>query len=248
MMVLEGKVAVVTGASRGIGKAIALKLAAQGADIAINYTSSDAKALEVKQQIEAMGRKAMVFKADVSSDEDVQGFAKAVLEAFGKIDILVNNAGITRDGLVMRMKEDDFTRVIDINLKGSFLCSKYFGKSMMKARSGAIVNITSVVGVMGNAGQANYASSKAGVIGLTKSLAKEFGSRGLTVNAVAPGFIETEMTQLLPDDVKAEYAKAIPLGAFGQAEDVADCVVFLASGASRYITGQVIHVDGGMVM
>jgi 3-oxoacyl-[acyl-carrier protein] reductase len=247
-MKLEGKVAVVTGASRGIGKAIALKLASEGANVAINYTRSDELAIAVRDEIIEMGQDAMVFNADVSSEADVKAFAGAVKEKFGKIDILINNAGITKDGLILRMKEDDFSRVIDINLKGTFLCSKHFGKLMIKAKSGAIVNIASVVGITGNAGQANYVASKAGVIGLTKTLAKEFGSRGLTVNAVAPGFIETEMTDILSEELKLEYSKGIPLGAFGKSEDVANCVVFLSSSDSHYITGQVINVDGGMVM
>ncbi|MBN2260966.1 MAG: 3-oxoacyl-[acyl-carrier-protein] reductase [Clostridiales bacterium] len=245
---LKDQVAVVTGGSRGIGKAIALMLAKEGAHVVINYTSSDEKAKEVKSEIEIMGGKAMIYKADVSNEKSVEEFAKAVYKEFGRIDILVNNAGITKDGLVMRMKEDDFMKVIEINLKGTFLCSKHFGKLMMKARYGKIINISSVVGVMGNAGQANYAASKAGVIGLTKSLAKEFASRNINVNAVAPGFIETEMTKELTEEVKESYAKAIPLGVYGQPEDVANLVVFLSSSVSNYITGQVINLDGGMVM
>ncbi|MEA3422819.1 MAG: 3-oxoacyl-[acyl-carrier-protein] reductase [Bacillota bacterium] len=245
---LQNQVAVVTGGSRGIGRAIALMLAKEGASVVINYTSSDDKAKEVQQEIEALGSEAMIYKADVSDEKSVEEFSKAVKKEFGKIDILVNNAGITRDGLVMRMKEEDFMSVIEINLKGTFLCSKYFGKLMMKERKGKIINISSVVGVMGNAGQANYAASKAGIIGLTKSLAKEFASRKININAVAPGFIETEMTKKLGEEVKENYTKAIPLGYYGQPEDVANLVVFLSSSASNYITGQVIHVDGGMVM
>lgn len=247
-MILQNQVAVVTGGSRGIGRAIALMLAKEGASVVINYTSSDDKAKEVQQEIEALGSEAMIYKADVSDEKSVEEFSKAVKKEFGKIDILVNNAGITRDGLVMRMKEEDFMSVIEINLKGTFLCSKYFGKLMMKERKGKIINISSVVGVMGNAGQANYAASKAGIIGLTKSLAKEFASRKININAVAPGFIETEMTKKLGEEVKENYTKAIPLGYYGQPEDVANLVVFLSSSASNYITGQVIHVDGGMVM
>lgn len=247
-MKLDGKVAVVTGGSRGIGKTIALMLAKEGAKVAINYARSDELALKVKEEIEALGQEAMIFKADVSNEESVKEFVKSVKEAYGQVDILVNNAGITKDGLVLRMKEEDFSRVIDINLKGTFLCSKHFGKMMTKARQGKIVNISSVVGVMGNAGQANYAASKAGVIGLTKSLAKEFGIRNINVNAIAPGFIETEMTSELSQEVKENYTKAIPLGYYGQPEEVAKCVVFLSSSDSTYITGQVIHVDGGMVM
>jgi len=247
-MKLDGKVAVVTGGSRGIGKTIALMLAKEGAKVAINYARSDELAIKVKEEIEAMGQEAMIFKADVSNEESVKEFVKSVKEAYGQVDILVNNAGITKDGLVLRMKEEDFSRVIDINLKGTFLCSKHFGKIMTKAREGKIVNISSVVGVMGNAGQANYAASKAGVIGLTKSLAKEFGIRNINVNAIAPGFIETEMTSELSQEVKENYSKAIPLGYYGQPDDVAKCVIFLASSDSTYITGQVIHVDGGMVM
>jgi 3-oxoacyl-[acyl-carrier protein] reductase len=247
-MILQDQVAVVTGGSRGIGRAIALMLAKEGASVCINYTSSDDKAKEVQNEIEALGSRAMIYKADVSNEKSVEEFSKAVKKEFGKIDILVNNAGITRDGLVLRMKEEDFMSVIEINLKGTFLCSKYFGKLMMKERKGKIVNISSVVGVMGNAGQANYAASKAGIIGLTKSLAKEFASRKININAIAPGFIETEMTKKLGEEVKENYSKAIPLGCYGQPEDVANLVVFLSSSLSNYITGQVIHVDGGMVM
>jgi 3-oxoacyl-[acyl-carrier protein] reductase len=247
-MNLKGKVVVVTGASRGIGKAIALMMAKVGADVAINYSSNSLLAEQVKEEIEGMGSRAMIYQADVSDEASVMAFVNAVKETFGKIDILVNNAGITRDGLVVRMKEEDFMKVIEINLKGTFLCSKHFGKQMMKAKSGRIVNISSVVGVMGNAGQVNYAASKAGIIGLTKSLAKEFGSRGINVNAIAPGFIETEMTGKLDENVKESYTKTIPLGHYGQVEDVANCAVFLSSAESHYITGQVIHVDGGMVM
>ncbi len=247
-MILQDQVAVVTGGSRGIGRAIALMLAKEGASVVINYTSSDDKAKEVQNEIEALGSRAMIYKADVSNEKSVEEFSKAVKKEFGKIDILVNNAGITRDGLVMRMKEEDFMSVIEINLKGTFLCSKYFGKLMMKERKGKIVNISSVVGVMGNAGQANYAASKAGIIGLTKSLAKEFASRKININAIAPGFIETEMTKKLSEEVKENYSKAIPLGYYGKPEDVANLVVFLSSSSSNYITGQVIHVDGGMVM
>jgi len=247
-MILKGQVAVITGGSRGIGKSIALYLANLGSDVVINYTSSEEKALEVKKEIESMGRKSMIFKADVSVEDDVLKFSKSVLKEFGKIDILVNNAGITRDSLVIRMKEEDFDRVIDINLKGTFFCSKHFGKIMMKQKYGKIVNISSVVGVMGNAGQANYSASKAGVIGLTKSLAKEFSTRNINVNAIAPGFIETEMTKNLDEEVAESYLKAIPLGKFGKPEDVAKLVAFLSSSESNYITGQVINVDGGMVM
>lgn len=247
-MNLEGKTAIVTGGSRGIGKAIALNLAEQGANVVVNYTSSPDKAALVVEEIKSMGREALAIKADVSNSEDVNNLIKEVGKHFSNIDILVNNAGITRDTLLIRMKDDDWNSVIDINLKGTFLCTKLVAKKMMKQRSGKIVNITSVVGVMGNAGQANYAASKAGVIGFTKSTAKELASRGINVNAVAPGFIQTEMTDKLSEEVVENYTKNIPLGKLGQPEDVANVVAFLCSEEARYLTGQVIKVDGGMVM
>ncbi|WP_432665138.1 3-oxoacyl-[acyl-carrier-protein] reductase [Wukongibacter baidiensis] len=247
-MKLEGKTAIVTGGSRGIGKAIALNLAENGANVVVNYTSSPDKAALVVEEIKAMGREAMAIKADVSNPEDVNNLVKEVGKHFSNIDILINNAGITRDTLLIRMKDDDWDKVIDINLKGTFLCTKLIAKKMMKQRSGKIVNITSVVGVMGNAGQANYAASKAGVIGLTKSTAKELASRGINVNAVAPGFIQTEMTDKLSEEVVENYTKNIPLGKLGEAKDVANVVAFLCSEEASYLTGQVIKVDGGMVM
>lgn len=247
-MNLQGKNAIVTGGARGIGRAVALKLAALGANVAVNYTSSATAALEVVQLAEALGVRAMAIQADVSKDEDVARLTEAVKAEFGSIDILVNNAGITRDGLLIRMKEDDWDQVIDTNLKGVFLTTKHVGKIMLKQKQGKIVNISSVVGVMGNAGQANYAASKAGVIGFTKSTAKEFASRGVNINAIAPGFIRSDMTDALSDEVKGHYLANIPLGAFGETEDVANTVAFLCSELSRYITGQTIHVDGGLVM
>ena len=247
-MTMQGKVAVITGGSRGIGKEIALNFARNGADIVINYTRSDEKAKEVQAEAEKLGVKAMIYKADVSSDAAVSEFAKAVVKEFGKVDILINNAGITKDGLIVRMKEEDFDQVIDVNLKGTFLCCKYFGKQMMKKKQGKIVNISSVIGVMGNAGQVNYAASKAGVIGVTKSLAKEFAPRGINVNAIAPGFIETEMTKKLDEETIENYLKGIPLGKLGSPSDVAELVSFLSSDNANYITGQIINIDGGMII
>ncbi|MDK2919305.1 MAG: 3-oxoacyl-[acyl-carrier protein] reductase [Candidatus Petromonas sp.] len=247
-MNLSGKTAIVTGGSRGIGRSIALKLAEQGANIIVNYTSNSSRAQEVVDEIKKMGVEAMALKADVSNQDDVKALVKEVSKHFDTIDILVNNAGITRDTLVIRMKDEDWDKVMDINLKGTYLCTKLIGKKMMKQRSGKIVNITSVVGIMGNAGQANYAASKAGVIGFTKSIAKEFAPRGINVNAVAPGFIQTDMTDKLPEEVKENYAASIPLGRLGSPEDVANIVAFLCSEEADYLTGQVINVDGGMVM
>lgn len=247
-MNLQGKNAIITGGARGIGRAVALKLAALGANVAVNYTSSDAAAMEVVEIAQGLGVKALAVKADISKDEDVARLAETVKAEFGSIDILVNNAGITRDGLLIRMKEADWDQVIDTNLKGVFLTTKHVGKLMLKQKQGKIVNISSVVGVMGNAGQANYAASKAGVIGFTKSTAKEFASRGVNINAIAPGFIRSDMTDALSDEVKGHYLANIPLGAFGETEDVANAVAFLCSELSRYITGQTIHVDGGLVM
>ena len=247
-MLLDGKTALVTGASRGIGRAIALRLAAEGASVAINYAGNTAKAEETKAAIEAAGGKAALFQADVSDSAQVEQMVAAVTEAFGTIDILVNNAGITRDGLLMRMKEEDWDAVLTTNLKGVFNCTKAVLRTMMKQKSGRIVNMASVVGEMGNAGQANYAAAKAGVIGFTKATAKEVASRGITVNAVAPGFIATDMTKVLDETVQNQMLMAIPLGRQGQPEDVANAVSFLASEEAAYITGQVLNVDGGMVM
>ncbi|WP_337383425.1 3-oxoacyl-[acyl-carrier-protein] reductase [Acidaminococcus timonensis] len=247
-MTLVGKVALVTGGSRGIGRAVALKLAENGADVAINYAGNTAAAEEVKAAIEKLGRKAMLVQGSVADTDGVQSLVNQVVKELGGLDILINNAGITRDGLLMRMKEADWDAVLETNLKGVFNCSKAVMRTMMKQKSGRIVNMASVVGEMGNAGQANYAAAKAGVIGFTKSLAKEVASRGITVNAVAPGFIATDMTKVLTDDQKAEMARSIPLGRAGQPEDVANAVLFLVSDEAAYITGQVLNVDGGMVM
>lgn len=238
----------VTGASRGIGRAIALELAKEGANVVVNYSGSKEKAEEVVEEILKMGQKAIAVQANVADNESVQNLMKTALDEFGSIDILVNNAGITRDNLLMRMKEDEWDDVIETNLKGVFLCTKAVTRQMMKQRSGRIINIASVVGVTGNAGQANYTAAKAGVIGLTKTTARELASRNILVNAVAPGFITTEMTDALPEDVKNTMLTQIPLGKFGQPEHVAKAVVFLASEDAEYITGQVLHVDGGIAM
>lgn len=247
-MQIEGKVAFVTGASRGIGRAIALTLAEAGADVAVNYAGNAAAAEEVAAEIRKMGRRALILQGDVSQTEAAAAMLDAVVAEFGRCDILVNNAGITRDGLLMRMKEEDWDAVLNTNLKGVFNCTKAALKYMMKQRSGKIVNIASVVGIMGNAGQANYAAAKAGCIGFTKSVAKEVASRGITVNAVAPGLIATDMTSVLPDKVIEEMAAEIPLKRAGQPVDVAKAVLFLVSDDAAYITGQTLNVDGGMVM
>ena len=244
---LEGQVAIVTGASRGIGRAVAIALATEGAKVVVNYAKSSQAADAVVAEIEGMGSEAIALQADVAQTEQVNALFSAVLEQWGRIDILVNNAGITRDTLLIRMKLEDWQAVIDLNLTGVFLCTKAASKVMLKQRSGRIINVTSVVGEMGNAGQANYSASKAGVIGFTKSIAKEVASRGITVNAVAPGFITTDMTADLK--VGEEVLKMIPLGRYGQPDEVAGLIRFLAAdAAAAYITGQVINVDGGMVM
>ena len=247
-MLLDGKVALVTGASRGIGRAIAIRLAAEGAKVAINFAGNTEKAEAVKAEIEAAGGEALLVQANVADAAAVEEMVAKVVEAFGGIDVLVNNAGITRDGLLVRMKDEDFDAVLDTNLKGVFYCTKVVSKLMMKKRSGRIVNMTSVVGVNGNAGQTNYAAAKAGVIGFSKSAAKELASRGITVNMVAPGFIDTDMTSVLSDKAKEAAMAGIPLQRMGTPENVADAVAFLVSDQAAYITGQVIHVDGGMVM
>ena len=247
-MQLTDKVALVTGASRGIGRAIALLMAKQGADVVVNYSGSEGAAQETVDAILATGRKAIKIKANVGNAEEVAAMVEEAHSTFGRIDILVNNAGITRDGLLMRMKDSDWDDVININLKGVYLMTKAVSKIMMKQRSGKIVNMTSVVGVTGNAGQANYSASKAGVIGFTKTCAKELASRGITVNAIAPGFIHTDMTDVLSDKVKEAMVHTIPLGRMAEPDEVAAVAVFLASDMSSYITGQVINVDGGMVM
>ncbi|MCR6111159.1 3-oxoacyl-[acyl-carrier-protein] reductase [Bacillus sp. A301a_S52] len=245
---MRGQHALVTGGSRGIGKAICLELAEQGVNVAVNFSGNQEKAEAVAEQCRQLGVKALAVQADVADADSVKQMIETVIKTFGSIDILVNNAGITRDTLIMRMKEEDFDAVINTNLKGVFNCSKAVTRPMMKQRYGRIINISSVVGVLGNAGQANYVASKAGVIGLTKSLARELANRNIRVNTVAPGFIETEMTDELPEETKKALLNQIPLAELGKPEDVARVVVFLASEASAYMTGQTLHVDGGMVM
>lgn len=247
-MHLGDKVALITGASRGIGRAIAIRMAQVGADVVVNYSGSEAAAQETVDAILALGRKAIKIKADVSNADEVADMVEEAHKTFGHIDILVNNAGITRDGLLMRMKDADWDDVININLKSVYLVTKAVSKIMMKQRSGKIVNMTSVVGVTGNAGQANYSASKAGVIGFTKTCAKELASRGICVNAIAPGFIHTDMTDVLPEKVKEAMVETIPMRRMAEPSEVANVAVFLSSGLSSYITGQVINVDGGMVM
>jgi 3-oxoacyl-[acyl-carrier protein] reductase len=247
-MSLDGKVALVTGASRGIGREIALELARQGANVAVNYSGSEAKANEVVDLIKELGRDAFAVQCDVSNSEAVTSMVKETIERFGSLDILVNNAGITRDNLLMRMKEEEWDDVININLKGVFLVTKAVTRQMMKQRYGRIINVASIVGVSGNPGQANYVAAKAGVIGLTKTSAKELATRNITVNAIAPGFITTDMTDKLTEDVKSEMLRVIPLARFGEPKDIAKVASFLASDDSGYMTGQTLHVDGGMVM
>jgi 3-oxoacyl-[acyl-carrier protein] reductase len=243
------RVVVVTGGSRGIGRFIGQRLADASTRVYINYSSPDSgDADEAVRLIQEVGGDARAVRANIASQEDVQGFFGTVLEESGRIDVLVNNAGVTADGLLVRMKEEDWDRVLSINLKGAFLCTKAAAKPMMKQRSGRIINVTSVVGAIGNAGQANYAASKAGLIGLTKSTAKELAPRGITVNAVAPGFIDTQMTAVLPEKVKEALLAQIPLGRLGLPQDVAEVVAFIASPEASYITGQVVHVNGGMYM
>lgn len=242
------KVVLITGATRGIGKQIAITFAQNGYDIAINYRKENEDLKNTKEEIEKNNVKCLAVQGDVSNFEDCERFVKEIIEKYGKIDVLVNNAGITKDTLLMRMKKEDFESVIDVNLVGTFNVTKNVINYMMKAHSGRIINISSVVGVAGNAGQTNYSASKAGIIGFTKSLAKEVASRGILVNAVAPGFIETQMTDVLKDDIKEEIAKSIPLKRMGSSQDVANVTKFLASDESSYITGQVINVDGGMLM
>ncbi len=242
------KIALVTGGSRGIGKEIALALAKEGINIAISYGNNAISAKAVLEELKSLGVEAIAVKADVSISEEVTNLIKKVESELGTIDILVNNAGITKDNLLIRMTEEDWDSVMDVNLKGVFLCTKAVSRAMMKKRYGKIVNITSVVGITGNAGQGNYSASKAGVIGFTKSMAKELASRGIRVNAVAPGFIQTDMTDVLKDEIKAEMLKLIPLNTMGNPEDIANLVVFLASEKSDYITGQIIKIDGGMAI
>jgi len=247
MMSLNGKVALVTGAAQGIGRDIALTLSSDGADVAICDVNLEA-AQKTATDMESKGKKSLALKANVASSADVTAMLEQVVEKLGRVDILVNNAGITRDGLILRMKDEDWDLVLSINLKGAFLCAKAALKHMTKQRSGTIINIASIVGAMGNAGQANYVASKAGLIGLTKTIAREYANRNITANAVAPGFIETAMTQALSENVRQELAKQIPMGKLGTPQDVANAVRFLASPEASYITGQVIHVNGGMYM
>ena len=245
---LTGKVAVITGASRGIGRATAIELAKRGAFVIVNYRGSEAAALETVAEIKSAGGDAVCMAWDVSDYAECEKNIKQIIDTFGRIDILVNNAGITRDDLLMKLSEEDFDAVIAANLKGTFCMLHFVSRQMLRQRSGKIINLASVVGICGNAGQVNYAASKAGVIGLTKSAAKELASRGVTVNAIAPGFIETDMTDVLSERVKENTAKMIPMGSFGKPEDIAKTAAFLASDGARYITGQILSVDGGMSM
>jgi len=248
MIDLSGKTALVTGGSRGIGRAIVLRLATQGADVAFSYRGNAGAAADTVAAVEAMGRRALSVQADARSQDGAEALVKAVIEAFGRVDILVNNAGITRDNLIMRMGSDEWTDVLETNLFGAFYALKAVTRPMLKARSGRIINITSVSGQAGQTGQANYSSAKAGLIGLTKAAARELASRNITVNAVAPGFVLTELTQDLPDTLKAELTARTPLGRFGTTEEIASAVAFLASDEAAFITGQVLAVDGGLVM
>ena len=243
---LKNKIALITGAGRGIGRAIAIALAKEGAEVVINYNGSEERAKEVKQTIEENGGKASIYKCNVSDFVACEAMIKDIIKEYGHLDILVNNAGITKDGLIMKMKEEDFDSVLNVNLKGTFNTIRHSARQMLKQRSGKIVNISSVSGILGNVGQANYAASKAGVIGLTKTMARELGSRGITVNAIAPGFVDTEMTGVLSEEIRENACKQIILGRFGKPEDIANTAVFLASDKADYITGQVISVDGGM--
>lgn len=245
-MSLKNKIALVTGGSRGIGREIALELAKTGVDIAITYVNNLEKAALVIEEIIGYGVKAIAIQGNVSIEEDVTNMIKTIEKELGSVDILVNNAGVTKDNLLIRMKSDEWDEVMDVNLKGTFLCTKAVSRGMMKKRYGKIINITSVVGIMGNAGQGNYSASKAGVIGFTKSMAKELASRGIRVNAIAPGFIQTDMTESLNDEIKDSMLNAIPLNSFGNPKDIANAVIFLASENSDYITGQVISIDGGL--
>ena len=245
---LEGKVALVTGAAKGIGKAIALALAADGAAVIVNYNGSKDRAEQTVEEIKALGADAMAYRCNVADTKAVDDMIKEIIRIYGRLDILVNNAGITRDNLIMKMTEEDFDAVINANLKGCFNTIKAVSRQMLKQRSGRIINITSVSGILGNAGQANYAASKAGIIGLTKTMARELASRGITVNAVAPGVVDTDMTQTLSDSIKAAATAQIPLGHFGRPEDIASMAAYLASEKASYITGQIISVDGGMAI
>ena len=243
---LKNKIALITGAGRGIGRAIAIALAKEGAEVVINYNGSEERAKEVKQTIEENGGKASIYKCNVSDFTACEAMIKDIVKEYGHLDILVNNAGITKDNLILKMKEEDFDSVLNVNLKGTFNTIRHSARQMLKQRSGKIINISSVSGILGNVGQANYAASKAGVIGLTKTMARELGSRGITVNAIAPGFVDTEMTEVLSEEIRENACKQIILGRFGKPEDIANTAVFLASDKADYITGQVISVDGGM--
>lgn len=245
---LEGKIALVTGAAKGIGRAIALALAAEGATVVVNYNGSKERAEQVVEEIKALGSDGMTYQCNVADTQAADAMIKEVIKTYGRLDILVNNAGITRDNLIMKMSEEDFDAVINANLKGCFNTIKAVSRQMLKQRSGRIINITSVSGILGNAGQANYAASKAGIIGLTKTMARELASRGITVNGIAPGFVDTDMTQVLSDSVKEAATAQIPLGRFGKPEDIANMAAYLASDKAAYITGQIISVDGGMAI
>lgn len=244
---LEGQVAIVTGGSRGIGRAISIALAEKGADVVLFYAGNQQKAEETQAEIEKLGRQSLALQVDVSNSEQVSAAFRQVTSTFKRLDILVNNAGITRDQLAIRLKEEDWDQVVDINLKGTFLCSQAAIRPMLKQRKGRIINVSSVVAIAGNPGQANYCASKAGVIGLTKSMAKELAARNITVNAIAPGFIDTDMTRVLSEEQKQQILSGIPSGRFGKPEDVAEAVCFFASEGAGYITGQILNVDGGMV-
>lgn len=247
-MIEDGRVALVTGGGRGIGRAVAVRLANEGAHVAISYRSNDTAAEEVAERVRAAGAKCEIFKGDVASPEDVDALFKGVGEVFGQVEILVNNAGLTRDNLMMRMKESEFDEVLSTNLKGTYLCTRAALRPMIRARWGRIVNVSSVVGLVGNAGQANYAASKAGIIGFTKSVAREVAQRGVTANVVAPGYVETELTSSLSEKVKDQIRCQVPAGRFAEAEEVAEVVAFLAGEGAGYITGQTVAVDGGMTM